>query len=140
MIINNVRRIHSFQWAATQKLFKTPKENEFRMKTSIYNMEACRSESSNSGKNRELMVLNPMSRISQHDAAVNEVNVTQRLARRLFYWSLSPYVNIIDNSVFRYTCYKNDPRNHEKVTQTNKCLEKPHYRESFKMFKLSTIL
>lgn len=55
------------------------------MKTSIYNMEACRSESSNSGKNRELMVFNPMSRISQHDAAVNEVNVTQRLARRLFY-------------------------------------------------------
>lgn len=110
------------------------------MKTYIYNTEAGRLESSNSGKNRQLMVLNPMSRISQHAAAANKVNVTQRLIKRLFYGSLSPDMNIIDNSVFRYTCYKNDPRNHEKVTQMNKCLENPHYRESFKMFKLSTIL
>lgn len=78
-------------------------------------MEACILESSNSGKNIEFMVLNL--RISQHDAGANKANVTYRLVKRLLYGSLplcSIFTeNIIDNSVFRYACYKNYIRNHE---------------------------
>lgn len=80
-------------------------------------MEACMLESNNSGKNIEFMALNLMSRISQHTAAANKADVTYRLVKRLLYGSLPLYrlftESIIDNSVFRYACYKNDIRNHE---------------------------
>lgn len=58
-----------------------------------------------------------MSRISQHDAAVNEANVTCKLVKRLLYGSLRLYTlftkSIIDNSVCKYSCYKNYMRNYE---------------------------
>lgn len=60
-------------------------------------------------------VLNSMSKISQHDAAANKANVTSIFVKRLFYGSLPLYrtftENIIDNSVFRYACYKNEIMN-----------------------------
>lgn len=56
-------------------------------------------ESSSTGKNREFMVLNTRSRISQHDAAANKANVSQRLKRRLFYGSLSPLLTTVCSDI-----------------------------------------
>lgn len=65
------------------------------------------------------MVLNPMSRTSQHDTAAKKANVTYRHVKRLLHGSLTLYriftENIIDNSVFRYACHKSDVRNCEQV-------------------------